>query len=326
MTRIRTAVVTAATVSMISLGVLVVPAEAAPSPSTPAVEPSSLVYTVKSGDYLAGVAHKLKVTLNDLLAVNKIELSHVIHPGDKLVVPAGGSLPAAAGATAPKPTAATTKPASGSSAATNTTYVVVAGDYLAGIAVKNGVTLKALLDANKLTVTSVIYPGTKLAVPPATRPIPPAVSSGASISQAASATATATHGAAPTTAQTNQAAVVAFLKAQVGKPYQFNSAGPDSYDCSGLVSAAYDQIGIALPHQSLLQSLKGAAVDWNAEALQPGDLIFQFSRAKPTVISHVGIVIDSKTWIQAARPGESVKLGPIPAASKIVAVRRIVTP
>jgi peptidoglycan DL-endopeptidase CwlO len=314
MIRIRTAVVTAATVSMISLGALVVPAEAAPSPSTPAVEPSSLVYTVKSGDYLAGVAHKLKVTLNDLLTVNKIELAHVIHPGDKLVVPAGGSLPA------------TTKPASGSSAAANTTYVVVAGDYLAGIAVKNGVTLKALLDANKLTATSAIYPGTKLTVPPATRPIPPAFSSGATISQPASATASAAKGAAATAAQTAQAAVVSFLKAQVGKPYQFNAAGPDSYDCSGLVSAAYDRIGIALPHQSLLQSLKGAAVDWNTEALQPGDLIFQYSSAKPTVISHVGIVIDSKTWIQAARPGESVKLRPLPAASKIVAVRRIVSP
>src|SRR5262245_6050346 len=98
MTRFRT-MVAAATVAIISLGAAAVPANAAPSPSTPAVEQSSLVYVVKPGDYLTNIARKLNVKLSDLLAVNKIEISHVIHPGDKLVVPAGGSLPADVSAT-----------------------------------------------------------------------------------------------------------------------------------------------------------------------------------------------------------------------------------
>jgi len=273
----------------------------------------------------------LKVSLNDLLAANKIDATHAIHPGDTLVVPAGGVLPATpAPAAAPTPAAQTpAAPAAPAvAAAATSTYVVVGGDYLMGIAVKNGVTLKALLTANNLTVSSVIVPGAKLAVPPATLPLPnklnqPAASGG--ITRAAAVTAGATQGATPTAQAASIATLLAFLKAQVGKPYLFNSAGPDSYDCSGLVSAGYDQIGIKLAHQSMLQSLKGTAVDWKTQPLLPGDLIFQYSTAKPTTISHVGIVIDSKTWIQAARPGENVKIGPIPSAEKIVAVRRIVS-
>jgi LysM repeat protein len=45
------------------------------------------------------------------------------------------------------------------------TYVVVAGDFLAGIAAKLGVALPQLLAANNLKAKSVIVPGDKLIVP-----------------------------------------------------------------------------------------------------------------------------------------------------------------
>jgi cell wall-associated NlpC family hydrolase len=48
--------------------------------------------------------------------------------------------------------------------------------------------------------------------------------------------------------------VLDFAKAQVGKPYEFAKAGPTSYDCSGLTKAAFAQVKVSLPHQSLLQS------------------------------------------------------------------------
>ncbi len=38
-------------------------------------------------------------------------------------------------------------------------------------------------------------------------------------------------------------AAIAFAKAQIGKPYQFGAAGPDAYDCSGLLYAAYAAAG-----------------------------------------------------------------------------------
>ena len=91
------------------------------------------------------------------------------------------------------------------------------------------------------------------------------------------------------------------------------------------MAAAYLQIGINLPHQSLLQSMKGTPIDFTSQPIKAGDLIFQYSSAQPTVISHVGIAMSSTTWIQAAGTGKPVKIGPIPPASQIVAVRRIVT-
>src|SRR6185503_13013191 len=57
--------------------------------------------------------------------------------------------------------------------------------------------------------------------------------------------------AAPAAAPTWQAQVaVNTALAQLGKPYAWGGAGPWSYDCSGLVMAAYAAAGIYLPHSS----------------------------------------------------------------------------
>ncbi|HEY4332548.1 MAG TPA: hypothetical protein VGM78_08265, partial [Ilumatobacteraceae bacterium] len=79
------------------------------------------------------------------------------------------------------------------------------------------------------------------------------------------------------------------------------------------------------PHQSLLQSTKGTAVDWTTQPIQAGDLILMFSSDNPGVISHVGVAMDATTWIQAAKTGVPVYVGPIPM-SKVQGVRRIVQP
>ena len=56
------------------------------------------------------------------------------------------------------------------------------------------------------------------------------------------------------------ATVVAFARAQLGKPYLFATAGPDTYDCSGLTLAAYATIGIQLPHLAADQAQLGVNV------------------------------------------------------------------
>jgi len=387
-----------ATATSLSFGAVVAPGAVQATPPVVAVETSSLSYTVKNGDYLFGIAVKLQVTITDLLAVNALTVTSSIHPGDQLAVPAGGSLPVE---TAAGPAASTTQTAA-VRAATPTAgappYVVVSGDYLVGIAARNGVTLKALLAANSLTVTSPIFPGTTLSVPPATLPIPPAktaaVASATATPTVAAPTAAnpsavagagqyivnngdfffsiATHNgvtlkallaansmtvasiihpgtilvlppatlpipAAPATAvaatptssgtatpqQSQIATVLSFLQGELGKPYLFNTSGPETYDCSGLVVAAFKKIGVNLPHQSLLQSAKGTAVDWRAVDIQAGDLIFQIGSGK-TYISHVGIAISSSQWIQSARAGDVVKISTIPIDDKIAAVRRVV--
>ena len=53
------------------------------------------------------------------------------------------------------------------------------------------------------------------------------------------------------------------------------------------------------------------------------DLVFMATKGND-VITHVGIAIDNNTWIQARRPGDVVRVGPLPSKSSIVAVRRFI--
>jgi cell wall-associated NlpC family hydrolase len=103
----------------------------------------------------------------------------------------------------------------------------------------------------------------------------------------------------------------------------FAASGPDAYDCSGLTKRAYAQIGVMLVHQSAAQATQGTAVSFSQEPIRAGDLVFMATRGND-VISHVGIAIDGATWIQARRPGDVVRVGPMPPKTSIVAVRRFV--
>ena len=212
--------------------------------------------------------------------------------------------------------------------------MVQAGDALALIAARNGVTLGALLRANDLTLVSLILPGQILQLPPATLPVPvaPASTTSASTTSASNTSATnpstagtPTPSASPSSgASSTAASVVSYLRDQVGKPYRFFAAGPDAFDCSGLVVAAYRQAGITtLPHQSLALSKVGTAIDWTTTPIVAGDLILTASTSSPGVISHVGIALDGSTWIQAVGIGQTVRIGSRPADSKILAVRRV---
>ncbi len=117
--------------------------------------------------------------------------------------------------------------------------------------------------------------------------------------------------------------MLTFLRAQVGKPYKFFSAGPDTYDCSGLVVAGWKQIGVTLPHQSQALAAKGTAVDWLTAPLQPGDLVFTSAYGDPARITHVGIALSETTWIHAIGVGRTVSIGALPSDAKILAVRRL---
>jgi cell wall-associated NlpC family hydrolase len=89
--------------------------------------------------------------------------------------------------------------------------------------------------------------------------------------------------------------------AQQGKPYVWAAAGPDSYDCSGLVQYAYAAAGISLPHSSRMQSQMGQQV--SRDQLQPGDLVFFYSP-----VSHVGIYIGGGQMVHAPTFGDVVKV------------------
>jgi cell wall-associated NlpC family hydrolase len=89
--------------------------------------------------------------------------------------------------------------------------------------------------------------------------------------------------------------------AQVGKPYQWGAAGPDSFDCSGLTMYAWAQAGVSLPHSSAAQY--GATPRVSASDLQPGDLLFHGSP-----IHHVAMYIGSGQMVEAPYTGASVRV------------------
>jgi cell wall-associated NlpC family hydrolase len=95
-------------------------------------------------------------------------------------------------------------------------------------------------------------------------------------------------------------AAVAKAKEQIGKPYQWGGAGPDSFDCSGLTMFSWRAGGRSLPHGSSAQW--GATTRVSISALQPGDIVFYGSP-----IHHVGLYVGNGQMIEASETGTPVR-------------------
>ncbi|MFF3616030.1 C40 family peptidase [Streptomyces sp. NPDC002580] len=112
-------------------------------------------------------------------------------------------------------------------------------------------------------------------------------------------TSTSTNVAAP--ASGSVATVVAFLKAQVGDAYVMGGTGPNAWDCSGLVQAAFKQVGVDLPRVSQDQSTSGTPV--SLSNLQVGDILYWGSAGSAY---HVGVYIGGGQYLDAANPSKGV--------------------
>lgn len=98
-------------------------------------------------------------------------------------------------------------------------------------------------------------------------------------------------------------AVLSYARAQLGKPYQWGGAGPDSFDCSGLVMRAWEQAGIEFPH--LAQDQYNMTTRIPLSAMVPGDLVFF---GTPNDVYHVGIYIGNGNMIDAPETGQNVSV------------------
>lgn len=78
----------------------------------------------------------------------------------------------------------------------------------------------------------------------------------------------------------DNSAAYSYACSRIGCPYVWGAEGPDSFDCSGLVTWAYRQLGIELPHQSEAQMARATRVVSVSEA-RPGDVLWRYG--------HVGI-------------------------------------
>lgn len=110
----------------------------------------------------------------------------------------------------------------------------------------------------------------------------------------------------PPKPSSNAQAIIKFAKSKIGKPYLWGGSGPDAYDCSGLVHAAYRSIGIYVPHQSGLQYNTIPKVPFSQRA--PGDLIYWESDG---VVYHVAIYLGNDRIIHASKPGTPLGESPL---------------
>ncbi|MDQ1048001.1 C40 family peptidase [Streptomyces sp. V4I2] len=100
------------------------------------------------------------------------------------------------------------------------------------------------------------------------------------------------------------AAAVSYAYSKLGSPYVWGATGPDAFDCSGLMQAAYRSAGISLPRTTYAQIDTGTRV--SRSELLPGDLVFFYS-----AISHVGMYIGNGQMVHAPNPSAPVRVAPI---------------
>ena len=99
-----------------------------------------------------------------------------------------------------------------------------------------------------------------------------------------------------------------------GDPYVWGAAGPDEFDCSGLVVWAFAQEGISLPHYT--GSLWNSGMHVSRADLEPGDLLFFFAD-----ISHVGFYMGDGMMLDAPSAGQDVMVQPVYWSAFVGAVR-----
>lgn len=102
-----------------------------------------------------------------------------------------------------------------------------------------------------------------------------------------------------------------------GTPYVFGAAGPDKFDCSGLVSWALKEAGVSggrTTARGLQARYKNTAIT-RKEDLRPGDLVFFWSPNNRGIpkgqASHVEIYLGNGKTMGTDTPKEGAKVEPI---------------
>lgn len=171
-------------------------------------------------------------------------------------------------------------------------YVVVSGDTLSGIAAKCRTAWKTLATANGLVAPYRIFPGDRLAKTGVRAPVLPPVKASAPPSQAPP----------PSQATGVIETAIGFAMAQLGDPYVWAGNGPNGWDCSGLIHAAFRAAGVVITRSTKTLINEGHPV--SQSAMQRGDLVFPSS-------GHVGIYLGGGQMIHAPQPGDVVKIGSV---------------
>ncbi|RMI37024.1 C40 family peptidase, partial [Streptomyces triticirhizae] len=109
---------------------------------------------------------------------------------------------------------------------------------------------------------------------------------------------------APVAASGRAGVALAAALGALGRPYGWGQAGPDAFDCSGLVQWAYAKAGVSLPRTSQAQATAGRRVP--LDQAQPGDIVVYRADA-----SHVGLYAGDGQVVHAPYTGASVRYDPV---------------
>jgi cell wall-associated NlpC family hydrolase len=107
-----------------------------------------------------------------------------------------------------------------------------------------------------------------------------------------------------------------------GTPYCSAGDDPDCFDCSGFVSYCFAKAGITVPRTSTELYTAGTSID--VSEIRPGDLVFFNTTGKG--VSHVGICLDSQTFIHSSTSSGVIKtsLGDPYWNKRFLGARRII--
>ena len=100
-----------------------------------------------------------------------------------------------------------------------------------------------------------------------------------------------------------------FALGHLGQHYVWGATGPTTWDCSGIVQAAYRSAGVTLPRVAADQAGVGRAV--SVADLLPGDLVFFATGRSQASIPHVALYLGNGLVVHAPRTGDVVRVAPL---------------
>ena len=255
-------------------------ATAEPTPAPP--PPVYIIYTVQDGDTVVGLAARYGIAAASIMWSNPgLESADSLALGDLLRVPMSDGI----------------------------IYDVRPGDTLSDIANRFAMDVQAIIGfpGNNLNNADSLIENQTIFIPGGAVPEP---------------VATPTPTPQPTEAPTAVplpvpspddespsdvgARAAELARSRIGAPYVSGAAGPDGFDCSGLVFWVYSQLGIGVGRSAPQQYASTRHVE--SSELQPGDIVF-FENTFPSSqrITHVGIYVGGGGVVMAVDNGDVVR-------------------
>jgi LysM repeat protein len=125
-------------------------------PATPTPTPQPLTHVVQAGESLLAIAARYDLTVQAIVQANDLQNPDVVYIGQALIIPMPGAV---------------TQP-TGSPPTETVTHVVESGETLTSIASRYGVEIQAIVTANDLDSSDLIYVGQALKIPVPVEPSP----------------------------------------------------------------------------------------------------------------------------------------------------------